>query len=332
MFRSPPFTRAAVEQVHRVLVAVHRDHGPRVPRRDAGERPRVRSQVPQQAWTPRRSVPVHKALLALEVLVVVRVRFRVLGPVGARRAVRQSVDESRQAVQQGQERHPGLPALGHRALRVGATTSHPPLRLRREPHVRQDAALEPPQPVEVFGRVLRRYAVQAGAQQRLEGYAEMRHEHERREERRTELTVSPPVLAILPRNEGWHVREEGPRADPLDVERGGVLEHPAVPDGRIEQAKLQKRRVLEHRERPLVRPGDELHRLVLDGRCPAHLDHAGSRGVVLGQEGRLRYVAISDQSAKERLGKQPLDRLSRLAVQPANDPGAARLVPTVHPP
>ena len=248
-----------------------------------------------------------------------------------RRAVRQSVDESRQAVQQGQERHPGLPALGHRALRVGATTSHPPLRLRREPHVRQDAALEPPQPVEVFGRVLRRYAVQARAQQRLKGYAEMRHEHERREERKQNCRYPRQYSPFS------HGTKDG-----TSVKRGRAPIHwmlNGVASLSIQpfRTAVSSRRSCRSAASLSIENGHSYGQVT---NSTASCSTVAAQPISITREAAGRPWARRSSSLcrhQRPNGERTARKAASRSSQPprrsaANDTGAARLVPTVHPP
>ena len=111
-------------------------------------------------------------------------------------------------------------------------------------------------------RVGGRDAVQRAAQQRVVGQVLVGLQHERIEEEHAELPVARPRLVRAQALERADVDEHRRGAPPLDVVRGGVLQRQVGAQRAAVEVQLQQRRVLEHRERPLVRVGEERHALV----------------------------------------------------------------------
>ena len=127
-------------------------------------------------------------------------------------------------------------------------------------------------------------------------------QQKRRQEHGAELPISLPVLAAIPRDEGRRIYEYRARPVPLDVERRGVFEYPAVVDARFQQTQMKQRRIFEHREGPLVWPCDEIDRLMLRRSAPTLIRYAPSVRIRGFHEGGLDHVAIRGQIVEERLG------------------------------
>ena len=111
-------------------------------------------------------------------------------------------------------------------------------------------------------RVARRDPVQRAAQQRVVRQVLVGLQHQRIEEEHAELPVARPRLVRAQALERADVDEHRRRAPPLHVVGGGVLERQVRPQRAPVEVELQQRGVLEHRERPLVRVGEEGHPLV----------------------------------------------------------------------
>ena len=65
-------------------------------------------------------------------------------------------------------------------------------------------------------------------------------------------------------------------ADPLNIERGRILQRHALVERRQEEVDLQERHVLQHAETPLIRIGHDG-----DGLMPQHRDPGVSEGRVV---------------------------------------------------
>ena len=155
----------AVEDFARILVAIYGNDRARALGGDTREDAGVCAQVPGQGRTTRCNMPQHKILFPLKVRRAVGMALGVLRPVRMQRPIGQSLDEPLQAVQQREQRYPGLPASA-RPRRLSGTlpSAQAALGPGWEPDMRRDAALEPPQSVEIPDRFLRRDPLQARAE------------------------------------------------------------------------------------------------------------------------------------------------------------------------
>ena len=100
----------------------------------------------------------------------------------------------------------------------------------------------------------------------MEGHVLHGLQQQRVEVEHAELAVADPRLALADALERPHVDEHRPRPLELHVVGRGVLQHEVVLERREQQVELDQRRVLQHREGPLVRVRDERDALVAQDR------------------------------------------------------------------
>ncbi len=103
--------------------------------------------------------------------------------------------------------------------------------------------------------------------------------HQREEELSGELAISDPGLSGGVALEGSDIDEHRLSLYELDVERGRVLDRDAVVESAPEEPQLQQGSVLQHRERPLVRVGDEVQNRMLQSGRPAVICERGRNQV-----------------------------------------------------
>ena len=149
------------------------------------------------------------------------------------------------------------------------------------------------------------------AQPRLEGHVLRRLEQERIEVEHAELPVADPRLALAHALERADVHEGRPRALELHVVRRRVLQDHVVVERREQQVELEERRVLQHREGPLVWVRDERDPLVAKhGRGLVH-EQVTRRGhavralrpdhaLVVEQAGGLERLEVGQAVGRER--------------------------------
>ena len=131
--------------------------------------------------------------------------------------------------------------------------------------------------------------VEAAAQPGMERHVPAGLEQERVEVRLAELPIAGPRGAGLVGGERSDVNEGRARPDPLDVERGRVLEgHPLVERGQGE-VELQQGGIQEHAERPFVG--------VRHDRDARMLEHAGPLRRQLREAVPFHHLPRADQSA-----------------------------------
>ena len=145
--------------------------------------------------------------------------------------------------------------------------------------------------------------VDRAAQERPEVDAAKRLQEERVEEEGAELAVAGPGLALAQALEGADVDEDRPCPAPLDVVGRCVLQGQSLVERAAEKVELEERRVPEHRERPLVRVGDERDRRVAEDA--GRVAKRGGYGAVLellgGDELSVRRGLREEPARGERL-------------------------------
>ena len=118
--------------------------------------------------------------------------------------------------------------------------------------MREHAAMEAVAAGEHPRRLRRRNALEAAAKQRLERDVAVRLDHERVERLHAELAVAGPRLALAQALERADVDEHGRGALELNGVGGRVLEDQTLVEPREQQVELEQGGVAQHPERPLV--------------------------------------------------------------------------------
>jgi hypothetical protein len=138
-------------------------------------------------------------------------------------------------------------------------------------------------------------------------------EHQRIQEQHAELAVAGPWLVLPQPLERADVDEHRARPAELHVVGRGVLEREVVREREAAERELEQRRVLEHRERPLVGIGDPRDALVLERA-------GGGAGGQLGQAVELRRLGGDEPLVGcERRGGQRLPVAPAVVAQGAVD-------------
>jgi hypothetical protein len=135
---------------------------------------------------------------------------------------------------------------------------------------------------------------------RVEGHALHRLEHQRVQVEHAELAVADPGLALAQALERADVDEHRAGAAELHVVRRRVLQDHVLLQRRQQQVELAQRRVLEHREGPLVRVRDERDALVAQDAGGLVDEHAAIDGSVLDLLGAHDPLVVEQAGAAQR--------------------------------
>ena len=255
--------KVAVEQLDGTLVGVDGQHRARALGGDPRVAAVVAADVPDEVPVAARGHLAHEVVLAPGVVVGVAVALAVGGPHALRRVPLEPLHELAHLAHVRHEQLLLEDAL-HLVLHLLRPVRVAVLELRVEDHVGEDALAEAVAEVHQRAHLARPDAVDRAAQPGVEGHALRRLEQQRVEVEHAELPVAHPRLALANALEGAHVHEGGERALELHVVGRGVLQDHVVLEGGQQQVELQERRVLQHRERPLVRIRDERDALVAE--------------------------------------------------------------------
>ena len=191
------------------------------------------------------------------------------------------------------------------------------LRLRLQVDMRQDTGPEVvprgKQRPELFGLD----ALETPAQPGMERHVLVGLEKERIEKQLAELTIASPRITGVIHRERADVDERRTWAHPLDVKGGGVLQRHALLERCKRHVELQKRRVPEHTEGPLVGVGDHRDRLVFQDGDPLGVQSRQTRSVadLLGRD----HVTLSRQALEEIGRGELLPVLKRVPAQTAQN-------------
>ena len=261
--------QGGVQPVDHQVVGVEGEHGVGVLRRDARVDAGVAADIPRQRPPPRRRHAPHERLLAVDLRVVVTQFVLIAGPGGPGRPPRQAfhrAPQPRDVVPDQRGAEARIPQFAP-DVAVGPLVAR--LRLRLQDDVREDAGPQPVAQRQAAAALLGRDPFQAAAQPRMERHVAIGLEEQRIEEGLAELPVPGPRIAGRIGGERSDVDERGTRADPLHVERRGVLQGHLLVEGGEGQVELQQRSVAQHAERPFVGVGDDRHALVFEDGGPS---------------------------------------------------------------
>ena len=202
--------------------------------------------------------------------------------------------------------------------------------------VQMDVRGEPGRPAgaarqELAGKV-ERDAVDVGSQQEPEPAVATRHEGERREEMLAELAVGLPRLVGSGPLERERVDHDRPSAQKLDVVGARIAErHPVLAGERLRR-QGQQRGILQLRERPFERVGDEADLLGPDhGHGPGLEGQIEGRRLVrdqdaLGQQGGVEAGGLEGGPViGEALIHLPIEDAAATEDEPAGVAVGARL-------
>jgi hypothetical protein len=280
------------------VVGVHRHDIVRALRRHAGVGAVVGPDVPYESAALAPGRGGDEFLLGPRVGFAVGVVVAVGRPGRAVRPPAQPLDQLAQAShvrtdELGGEAGPPQLAFDLAALGRGVTALEPAV----QDDVGQHSAPQQVAHRHRGARFGRGDAVDRAAQPGMERDPAVGLEHQGIEEERAELAVADPRLALAQALEGADVDVDRGSAAPLHVVGRAVLEHQAGVERALDELEVQKRRVAQHPEGPLVRVGHERNALVLE--------HAGAllledRRPVTVRLPRAHQAAALDHLMKER--------------------------------